>query len=806
MNTVQSARDRRGRAALLGVVTALVLAVVMVPPVGPHPAGAQEPERVFPEPEDSSDFITRGPKYAPEQFKEGMLELERRHGRYLNFTTIREEMGDPNAVSVGEDGVPAWDPDDTGDGLDFYVVTVTDSQSPVPDEDKGYVLFTAAHAGEFCGREATPRFFEDLVRLADTAPDTVLQGGTGIDGTPLELTVAEALERTKLLFVDVAPDGWVAGERDTVQAGPGVVRPFSQSNGAGVNGNRVAYQDGWVFPDDEVIRGNGYSTMTQPEGIAATRYLREVRETELEGRPFATSMDWHGPLPVGALLFHDQGNDPAKLDRVHDLAERITQRAYGVLADYATESGAEIHSEFAGSADDARLAAFTVWQQVFGGVDEKALYLTLNWNEYATAWDHIDYTVSSTFGGWAASESGLGADGFSHEMPCQALGWYWEPQTMQLYVDNIRAMSEAMVVHAAFRNDREVVTQHDLGGTIGFVDHGRRVRLADGNPSPPPTGERSPLIGELEQAPYDVANTDYFRDLRKVTPTSIVQLAPEDLSGDLSRLDTLVIADATVANSEAVRTFAASGGNVVLTDSALRMLPAVIDAPEDAVRDHFSYVGYADLDREHPWTDGLYERARQMFDPVGLGYPLLMERDQYWPCGQTGDCEESITQNSAPMWTVDREAWESAGGVTVATADPPEDRKSRYEGTDEDKTIIGTMPVGEGRLVIFGGLLPQPSEDYPHWFGLNSYTISVAGQELLFHGLTWDRARPTGTTESSDGAPDRQASATSGRAMSTPATGGGSAAGVLGLVLAGAWLTLRRNETRTSHHRARSDG
>ena len=37
----------------------------------------------------------------------------------------------------------------------------------------------------------------------------------------------------------------------------------------------------------------------------------------------------------------------------------------------------------------------------------------------------------------------------------------------------------------------------------------------------------------------------------------------------------------------------------------------------------------------------------------------------------------------------------------------------------------------KGRLVIFGGLLPQPTEDYPHWFGLDPYTLSVPGQQLL---------------------------------------------------------------------------
>lgn len=777
--------SRGTRTTLLAVAVTSLLAGLLPVPGAAQTSGE---ERVFPEPVDSTDFITRGPEYAPEEFRLGMEELEARHGRYLEFTTIREELDEPLAVSVGADGVPAWHSDDTGDGLDFYVAALTDSESLVPDEDKGYVLFTVAHAGEWCAREAVPRFFEDLLELAESAPETVLEGGVGLDGEEVEITVGEALERTKLLFVDVAPDGWVAGERNAVALGPvGVQRQYSQSNGAGVNSNRVAYQDGWVFPDDEVIRSNGYSTMTQPEGIVTTQYLRQVREEELGGRPFATSMDFHGPAPVGAMLFHDQGNDPAKLDRLHDLAERISDRAYDTLADHITEPGAEAHRQFAGSIDDGRQAAFSIYQQIFGGVDEKALYLTLHWNEYATAWEHIDYTVSSSFGGWAGSEAGLGADAFSHEMPCEAVTNVWEPPAVQVFVDNIRSMAEAMVVHGAFHREREVVTDRDLGGAVGFVDTGQRITDADGNPSPPPEGERNPLVGELEQVPYDVTNTDYFRDLRQLTDSPIIELSPDDLAadtgeqqhgrrggigraGDLGRpdhsrrpeqpgrpphavpsdrdagatdpvddLDTLVVADHTQADPERLRAFAEGGGNLVLTDAALQLAPEVAGLDGDAVTEHRSYVGYADLDDEHPWAEPLYERARQMFDPVGLGYPLLMERDQYWPCSATGDCEESITHNSSPMWTVDRDSWESMGGETIGTADPPEAPKGRYEGTDEDKTIIGKMPLGDGRLVIFGGLLPQPSEDHPHWYGLNGYTISIPGQQLLLQGLTWER-------------------------------------------------------------------
>jgi hypothetical protein len=716
-----------------------VAAVLAAAAVGGGEAGAQSSGRVFAEPRDSTDFITRGPKYAPPQFSDGMRELQRRHPRYLRFSTIREEMDQPLAVSVGEDRVPAWDPKDTGDGQDFYVTQVTDRTAP--DKGKGYALFMAAHAGEWCAREAIPRFLEDMATMAETAPGTVLDGGTGRDGTPLRITVGEALRRTKLLYVDVAPDGWVVGDRNVVDAGPVKRRGYSQANGAGVNSNRVAYQDGWVFPDDPVIRGRGYSTMTQPEGIATTQYLRHLREKELGGRPFATSMDFHGPLPVGAMIFSEQGNDPAKLDRVHDLSERISQRAYGVLAKYSADPAAQAHKQLAGSAEFARKAAFGAYNRFIGGLDEKAAYLTLHWNESATAWEHIDYTVSSSFGGWAGSNAGLDADGFSHEMPCEVLSGVWSPRSMQLYVDNIRAMAEAMVVHAAFRSEREVVARHDLGGRIGFIDSGRRVRSADGNPSPPPAGLRNPLVGELRQVPYDVANTDYFRDLRRITTTSIKGLSRAqgrrvDERADLG-LATVAVADHVEADPAVLRRFAEDGGNVVLTDSALRLLPGVLGVPQDGVREHRAYVGYADLDRDHPMTEGLYDRARQMFDPVGLGFPLLMERDQYWPC--TPSCMESITSNGAPLWTVDREAWEAAGGETVATADPPEDPKGLYEGTETDRTIIGTVRVGKGRLVIFGGLLPQPSEDHPHWYGLNAYTISIPGQQLLLRGLTWRR-------------------------------------------------------------------
>lgn len=46
---------------------------------------------------------------------------------------------------------------------------------------------------------------------------------------PLELSIGEALKTTKL-FVDVAPDGWAAGERTGASVGPLSARNYEQTN------------------------------------------------------------------------------------------------------------------------------------------------------------------------------------------------------------------------------------------------------------------------------------------------------------------------------------------------------------------------------------------------------------------------------------------------------------------------------------------------------------------------------------------------------------------------------------------------
>lgn len=706
-------------------VLCLALAMLLAPvPAAATPVATTKEEhemygRVFLEPTSSVDFIQFEDEFPP-----GMKLLEELYPRFIRFTTIDKELGDRRAVSHGPDRHPAWDPEDSGDGLPFHLAIVTDRK--VPDHKKQYVFLTNAHAAEPCGREGDIRFLEDLLIWRTTEPGHKLDAATGITGKKKSITVKKLLEKTKIFFVDTVPDPWSRGDRNR-----GGNTGYSNFN-AGINTNRVAFHDGWVFPDEESLFRNGYTTLTQPEA-AIVKYFERVRRNELKGRPFAAAADMHGPLPVGAILLHDQNNSAEKLVRIHDFAERIEQKMEEALAEYITPQGVELYETVMRTAGDARDELLRAYNRFIGPQEEKALYITLEWAEYATVWDHLDYTVTGTWGGWAASDAGLGADSISYEVNCTSYAPYNGP-TQQVFVDNMRAIMETTVVHAALM-DQNRVKRRNLKGRIGFYEHGARVRDADGNPSRPPARPRNPVYGHVSQRSYNVSNTDYFRDLRKLVSSPIEEVRASGLRAGLRRLSSFVVSDATVGDSAALKSFVREGGTLVLTDSALKMVPDLVGTPRKAVNKDHAYVGYTDLDREKKFTDGLYKRARQMFDPVGLGYPLLMERDQYWPCDFRGQCDESPTKNSSPIWSVNRGAWEKAGGTTIGTVDPPEDRKGGAEGTATDKISIGRIKVGKGEVFIFGALLPMPSEDHDHWFGINPYTISIAGQELLLRAL-----------------------------------------------------------------------
>jgi hypothetical protein len=715
----------RGNVRLIAAAGLLAMSAVTAVSATPVAHNEQEASllgRVIPEPMKSVNFIQFDPSAGDRELDQAYTLLQKMYPRYISYTTIAKELHDKRAVSSGGNPLP--------------VITVTDKT--VPDKNKQYVLLTFAHSAEPCGREGVLRTAEDLAIAATKAPDTKYDDGT-LDGVTHSFTARQLLQRLKIYIIVTSPDGWIDGD---VGNGDG---QYSQYTANGVNSNRVAYQTGWVF-STPLLKKHGYTTATQPEGIAVTRYMRQVRAKELHGRPFAAAADIHGPLPTGAILIHDVGDDPAKRDRLQDLAKRVLQRMDGVFESYATHEGATAYATAASYAESVR--ALLVRYGVVPSGSLEASY-PLQWAAESGIWDLLGYTVSSTWGQFMNDGNvGIGADAISYEINCLSYA-PWDPAQMQLFVDNVRAIVQTTLVHAAAlpQLESKPLTVSDLRGHVGFYDDGDRVTSKDGVGVKVPKGYPGvPLWHQMHQTPYDVSQTDIFRDLYRqhLVTDPIERVTPAHLHEALKGLDTLVIADQTVpqASYPLLSRWVRGGGNLVVTDRALQLMAKIglgdqSGQPKASLK--WGYLGYADLDHTDPLTKGLPSTARETYDPVGLGYPLNMKRDAYWSCDSGSSCP-SGTQNSAPIWTVPTSAIKDIkGSRVIGTVDPPATRQSINEGTGSALSDIGIVPLGQGRIAYFGGLLPRPTEDYPHFFGLFGNTVTYIGQTMLLRAMTWQR-------------------------------------------------------------------
>lgn len=267
--------------------------------------------------------------------------------------------------------------------------------------------------------------------------------------------------------------------------------------------------------------------------------------------------------------------------------------------------------------------------------------------------------------------------------------------------------------------------------------------------------ERSvdPVWDQPLQEPFDVSNLDFFTELEPflgagttLTPVDV----DEVLAGtrDLADFDTVIAVDdallpghhpeAEVARGVAdlpatgygaadaerigalLRGFAEDGGNVVLTDDALRGVAwmGLLDA--GAVRRGTVYAGHVsfntDAGYDDPLAAGLDEpgaaagvnQRRQMVEPVPIGYAL---------------------NNSQPQWYLDAAAVEAAGGRVVG-----------HDSGNAGRAALAELPVGAGTVRAIGSLLPYPTTANYHPLGLGSYAVTDNGYTVLRNLLTWDNA------------------------------------------------------------------
>ena len=261
------------------------------------------------------------------------------------------------------------------------------------------------------------------------------------------------------------------------------------------------------------------------------------------------------------------------------------------------------------------------------------------------------------------------------------------------------------------------------------------------------------------QKPFNVSNMDFFRELKPymAPDSSLTAITADNVLAGTRRLndfDTLVVTDDallpgyreegetpgrglldlpptkyTAAQRDSIaaklKSFVASGGNLVLTDDGLRALGWMGIVPGDAVRMNKVYAGAvaftADAKATSTYGDPLAagvkqpgaaentNNRRQVAEPLPTGY--------------------SINRNSHPQWNVEDGAWKAAGGRVVGT-----------DGTGAasiDRVTLGELELGKGRIRILGSLLPFPTTEFFHPFGLSSYGVTDTGYTLTKNLWTW---------------------------------------------------------------------
>ena len=219
----------------------------------------------------------------------------------------------------------------------------------------------------------------------------------------------------------------------------------------------------------------------------------------------------------------------------------------------------------------------------------------------------------------------------------------------------------------------------------------------------------------------------------------------------------------TVAEKDAwlsaLEQYVRGGGNLVLTDGALRALPGLTKnsttpIPDNSVKRETVYVGQMTFDRsdadgdetlDDPLAKDLDQQGarfntgerRQTFEPTPLGFSIQ-------------NAESGADESHARQYDVDRAAWEAAGGRTAATSADAGERDAVPVYT---RTTLGELALGSGHIRIAGALLPQPSEEFDHPLGLEPFATTYSGYILVCNLLdcTVSNAPAPGSTGPDDG-------------------------------------------------------
>jgi hypothetical protein len=453
---------------------------------------------------------------------------------------------------------------------------------------------------------------------------------------------------------------------------------WTRANGGSRDLNRNFPVSGWIDP------ANG--PLDQPESVLVDDLLR-------------SSSDWSlGTDNHGQILQPEQPTAASGLQIVgeFDYQKSETLARFGdAINDAMAEYGV--------------LQALEEVNQLTGG--------TVKPYRWGTLYDILGYSASGSLIDYYNTADGIDGTGFATELSIsnhQAANAAVPMQVLnQIWTDSVRAINETMFKQAI----DPVEFTFPVGGDVAYVLDPAVVTSADGVGFEG-TPEQQARYG---QADYEVTRMQFFADLDEHAERPITPLRVEEILADptvLDGVDSLILSDEVmpgegsldawiVALDEWVR----AGGNLVVLDGAARILPELGVVSESDVTVAKHYVGAVGTftDRSHPLNAGLRGIASQTYDTVPIGYRF----------GGTA-------LHSAPNWKVRQAAWEASGGFTAGT-------------NGSGQTIYGQLPLGQGRISFLGALLPQPTEEYYHPFGLQNYAVTYTGYTLLENMLAYSR-------------------------------------------------------------------
>ncbi|MGQ0535219.1 MAG: M14 family zinc carboxypeptidase [Methanobacteriota archaeon] len=601
------------------------------------------------------------------------------------------------------------------DTFDVFVVRVSDYTSALDEAEKIRLVFQLSiHGNEKGGREGGLRVIEDFAR--------------GIGFVEEHPELQDYLQYMEVLFVFPNPDGWTHEEAEyrandacyfsaTCTPGqPGLeTQNFVRVNGNGVDVNREWPTVGWVR--------DFHTPLSEPEAIGLVDYLR--RETNVK-----YASDIHGMLNpadgnAGGCAFgvlglpgNPTGFDPTCMQSAVDEARGhyvLTMLPAGRQDPVEMERNTAL-AEFVKETLNGD-PYFAEWQNLpnsaggaWGG----------EFNDWGTVWDTIGYTDSGFTSDWYALDIGLNAAGVDFELSYNHVTFdnYYPGVAQRMNDYHVRIVRDIVWTFMA-QAAKDVDATVDTKGTKTAWLSNPLVLTNEGDLSVTGWGLENSADDAIDTAHrvYRAAPDDYFLDLERLVGRQALQ---EITSADLPQLagyDNLVVAGSAyrtldAAGIAAIKAWVEAGGDLFVTDEALQLLVDLGVASAGSVEMAPQYAGATNfVDREHPLAANIRGLGRMTYEPVPVGYSI-----------ENGGI--------SPVWSV--AAADFSGDVVGLSGidqgfDP-----------DPERVNLGRAALGKGTASFLGALLPDPVNDGSAYYGVDSYSTTYTGNQILRNALGWE--------------------------------------------------------------------